>query len=141
MAACEPLDLVVEADLGSLENARLRLLAHFGECPGLAGRPRTLYALELVLEEWLTNVFRHGTKAPVLLRVALDEEGLSLRFEDDGPAFDPTDRPHATRPASLEEAQPGGLGLFLIQHYARSWRYAREGQRNVMLIVIDTSGR
>ncbi len=131
------LELLVDADLQSLERTRLRVLAHLSQVPGFSQSIAIVYAVELVLEEWLTNVFKHGTRSPVGLRVAVRRDVITLRFDDDGPPFDPTGHRQAPRPASLDEAVPGGLGLFLIQHYARSCRYAREEGRNVMTVAID----
>jgi sigma-B regulation protein RsbU (phosphoserine phosphatase) len=141
MVELHPLELIVYADLAALERTRLLVLGHLGQWPGFNGSLRTIYAVELVLEEWLTNVFRHGARSAAALRVSTDAKGIELRFEDDGAPFDPTERPRQARPASLEEARPGDLGLLLIEHYARSWSYVREGGRNVMSICIDLPHR
>jgi anti-sigma regulatory factor (Ser/Thr protein kinase) len=128
------LELSIAADLPSLEQARLQVLAYLGHWNGIVRHPRTVYAIELVLEEWLSNVFRHGTASRVKVKVSVQPERIELRFEDDGPPFDPTERPQTALPPSLDEARPGGLGLFLIQHYAHAWRYARDSGRNVMRV-------
>lgn len=132
----QSLELLVEPGAEAIERARLQLLQRFGPSAGFGDSARTVYALEIVLEEWLTNVFRHGTQSPVSLQVSVDTDGIALQFVDDGPPFDPTERPATQRPANLDEALPGGLGLFLIHHYARSWNYARQDGRNVMRIVV-----
>ena len=69
MAEGDALDLRVEADLEGLERARQRVLAHLRGRAGFSDSPRTVYAVELVLEEWLTNVFRHGGCSQLALRV------------------------------------------------------------------------
>lgn len=130
------LQLLVEPGAQAIERTRLRLLEHFGQSAGFGDSPRTVYAVEIVLEEWLTNVFRHGARSAVSLQVSIDVDGIVMRFVDDGPAFDPTERPMSERPTNLDAAQPGGLGLFLIHHYARSWHYAREDNRNVMHVTV-----
>lgn len=96
-----------------------------------------MYAVELVLEEWLTNVFRHGGGTQVIMEVACDGQRVALRFSDDGITFDPTRAPEREAPATLDDAEPGGLGLFLIHRYSRRWHYAREAGRNVMQVEID----
>lgn len=135
----QSLELVVEPGTTAIERARLQLHERFGLSAGFGDNPRAVYAVEIVLEEWLTNVFRHGTSSPVSLLVSIDTEGIVMRFVDDGPAFDPTKRPLRQRPPSLDSAEPGGLGLFLIHHYASSWRYARENGRNVMGVTISVA--
>lgn len=120
----------------ALESMRTQVvdyLARGGGCPGRAGT----YAVELVLEEWVTNVFRHGAGSEVAVEVTFDGRLVEMRFTDDGRAFDPTVAPERVLPATLDEAEPGGLGLFLIRRYSRRWRYAREAGRNVMLVEID----
>jgi len=137
----ELLELLVDPGMEAIERTRLRVLQHFGPIPGFGDSLRTVYAVEIVLEEWLTNVFRHGTGSPVALRVSVDADGILMRFVDDGPPFDATERPLPARPSNLDEARPGGLGLFLIHHYAKSWHCARQDGRNVMHIAIDTGRR
>jgi anti-sigma regulatory factor (Ser/Thr protein kinase) len=126
----------VEPGIDALERVRKQVVEHLGRFGSCASGP-TVYAVELVLEEWLTNVFRHGAGTAVAVELTADGERIALRFEDDGRAFDPTQAPVRQAPKTLDEAEPGGLGLFLIRQYSKSWRYAREAGRNVMRIEID----
>jgi serine/threonine-protein kinase RsbW len=137
MAEDDALDLLVPAELEGLEHARQRVLAYLRGRAGFSDSPRTVYAVELALEEWLTNVFRHGGCSQLALRVSIEPSGIRMHFEDDGPPFDPSECPQPALPVSLEEARPGGLGLFLIQAYGRSWRYARAEDCNLMDIWIQ----
>lgn len=126
----------VEPGNDALERVRKQAVEHLVRLGSCASGP-TVYAVELVLEEWLTNVFRHGAGRVVAVEMRADGERIELRFEDDGRAFDPTNVPERQRPNSLDEAEPGGLGLFFIRQYSRTWRYAREAGRNVMRVEID----
>lgn len=116
----------------ALEQLRQDVLAQLAPWPGLDADARRRYALELVLEEWLTNAFRHGAATWQRLRVeaAPDGQGLLLEFVDDGRPFDPTRQHAAPRPASLDEAEPGGLGLLLIGRHVRRWEHDRQGPHN-----------
>jgi anti-sigma regulatory factor (Ser/Thr protein kinase) len=131
-----PLRTRVEPGVAALEKVRRQAVEHLGRFGSCAGN-RTVYAVELVLEEWLTNVFRHGAGTTVAVEMAVDGRRVDLRFEDDGSPFDPTTAPERPLPHTLEEAEPGGLGLFFIRRYSRTWRYSREGGRNVMRVEID----
>lgn len=131
-----PLRVRVGPGHQTIEATRQQALAHLARVGGCSG-PATVYAVELVLEEWLTNVFRHGAGTEVAVELACDGRRVALHFADDGAAFDPAQVPERVAPATLDEAQPGGLGLFLIRRYSRSWRYARESGRNVMQVEID----
>lgn len=139
MADDSVLELRVHAGLQALECTRKTVVAHLSRSPGLAVDRRATYAVELVLEEWLMNVFRHGSGSTVGLRVSTAAGTIELRFEDDGPPFDPTRHPRREPPTSLDAAAPGGLGLSLIQHYARSWSYALLEGRNVMSVRIGSA--
>jgi len=131
-----PLRVRVGPGHAALEAARRQVVGHLAQACERGDRS-TVYAVELVLEEWLTNVFRHGGGTEVTVEVACDGRQVGLRFTDDGTTFDPTRAPERVAPATLDEAEPGGLGLFLIRRYSRSWRYAREAGRNVMQVEID----
>jgi anti-sigma regulatory factor (Ser/Thr protein kinase) len=129
------LELVVRAGNDELLRSRELVERYLRQRWPQAGA-RMLYATELVLEEWLTNVFRHGHASRVRLTAAAADDELELRFEDDGQAFDPAARPEPGRPRSLEDLQPGGLGLMLIRRFSRSWHHAREDGHNLMVVRI-----
>ncbi|MDR3205192.1 MAG: ATP-binding protein [Deltaproteobacteria bacterium] len=78
--------------------------------------------LELILEEHLTNIFKHGYKGhpgPVEMSCFLvnlnSRPHLSLRFKDWGLPFDPFDSPVPNTDQGLEERPIGGLGVHLIR--------------------------
>jgi len=135
------LELVVHGEHHELERTRELVVAHLRrQRPGAGAR--MVYATELVLEEWLTNVFAHGRGTRVELKAtAIPDGDFELRFEDDGIAFDPSAQPQPERARSLDELQPGGFGLVLIRRFSRSWRYAREQGRNVMVMRITDDDR
>lgn len=90
---------------------------------------RARYWVELVFEEVVTNIVRHGyaDRRPheigVTLRCAAGS--VVLQIEDDGRPFDPLQRPEPTRPASIEDATPGGLGIPLVRKAATAIQYER----------------
>lgn len=121
---------------------RLRQLqqesAHFLDLHEISGRTR--YRTELALEEWVTNVVRHGfgnePGAALQIEIVIEPAAVLLRFTDAGPAFDPTTRRPPTVPASLAEAEPGGLGLAMIADAAASTRYRRDDGLNHLELTI-----
>ena len=119
------------AGLEAVRVEMLRQLAPF-ELTG-----RCVYALELVLEEWLSNVMRHGAAGGdatgVDIQIRLLPQAVELRFEDSQAPFDPLRQPPPQRPASLDDAQPGGLGLALIRTQTSWLHHERQGDRNVVL--------
>jgi anti-sigma regulatory factor (Ser/Thr protein kinase) len=103
-------------------------------------RGRSRIRAELVFEEVVTNVIRHayGHDDPrhIEVQCACDQEAIRFVFTDDGPAFDPLARPDPARPASLEEATEGGLGIFLVRKVAREIDYDRVGGRNRLSVTV-----
>jgi serine/threonine-protein kinase RsbW len=100
---------------------------------------------ELIFEEIVTNVIRHGGAGgrPPRVDVAVDigQDELILTFEDDGPPFDPLQRPDPVRPTSIEDATPGGLGIYLSRRSAADVRYERTGDgRNRLTVAVAAAG-
>lgn len=99
---------------------------------------RAIYAVELIVEEVLTNVVRYGYPAggehEIELAVAIDGSEIELRFADDGAAFDPTLAPEPPPPASLADARVGGLGIKLLRRFASGLAYERNDGRNCLTV-------
>ena len=100
--------------------------------------PAQFERLVLCLNEVLANVIAHGGRSahsqPITLRLAisLDRDGseAGVTVSDGCRAFDPLSAPKRTRPASLDEAAPNGMGLEMI-HRCSDWlHYRHEGGRN-----------
>src|SRR5262249_21559449 len=105
----------------------------------LIGRPR--FSVELVFEEVVANVVRHGTKpegsTTLSLEVLLEDDSVRLTFLDDGVPFDPRQRPDPAPAKDLEHAEIGGRGLMLIRSVCKGLEYARtpEGQNRLTVTV------
>src|SRR5262245_39186752 len=82
---------------------------------------RTRYRSELVFEEVVTNIIRHGyaDERAHEISVTLEPHGgdLELQFEDDGVPFDPR-QPPAPREPSVD-SDSGGRGLHLLRSAAK----------------------
>src|SRR5262249_11425280 len=105
----------------------------------LTGRPR--YSVELVFEEVVANVVRYGARpqglTTVSLEVLLQDDSVRLTFLDDGPPFDPRQRPDPAPATALEHAEIGGRGLMLIRSVCKGLEYTRtpEGQNRLTVTV------
>lgn len=143
MAASASLVLSVANRAEALAPARLAVLDWLDALPGGAAPQRLRYRLELVLEEVLMNRVWHawpeGGLHHTQLQVSRLDDGLALAFSDDGVAFDPFSAESPPRPATLEQATPGGLGLVLLRRAARACRYRREAAHNHCHIELDWS--
>ena len=98
--------------------------------------PRTRNAVELAVEELLSNVSKYaypaGNPGEVELTIEAGTDGIRVEVVDSGPPFDPTAAPPPA-PVSLEAAS-GGRGLFLVRSVSRSMRYRRDGNRNITVV-------
>jgi anti-sigma regulatory factor (Ser/Thr protein kinase) len=105
---------------------------------------RASFGLDMVLEELLMNQIMHAHPEPadlaepptLALQAWVAGDALVLHLADRGIAFDPLSRPAPVTPASLDDAQPGGLGLHLLRRYARSLAYERAGDENRLTVVM-----
>ncbi|MBK6471324.1 MAG: ATP-binding protein [Betaproteobacteria bacterium] len=131
------LQLRVPAVRQALEPARLAVL-RFLEPWALDAR--SLFNVELVLEETLINVSLHAFDDPgshaVTLQVRVEPDTVLLQFEDAGRAFNPLLTAEPVRPASIADAQVGGLGLMLVRKLSRAVEYQRLEGRNRLTISV-----
>ncbi len=102
----------------------------FAEAQSL--EPRVANALALALEEAVTNVVFYAFDGP-----PADEDSIWLTIErragsihavvrDRGRPFDPTAREAAPLPDSLDDLEPGGLGIGIIRGIVDRLDYRRE---------------
>ena len=112
----------------------MRALAEFGASESLPAR--VLQAAELALDELLTNVICYaypaGQPHRIGIRLEVDAAGLHIEIEDDGLPFDPFSADPPELPRSVEESEPGGLGIHLVREFMDRCEYRREGERNIV---------
>ncbi|QRG08564.1 ATP-binding protein [Xanthobacter dioxanivorans] len=106
----------------------------------------TRFALELSLEEALTNVVSYGFRgahAAPHIRIEcyrLPERRVAVRLIDNGVPFDPTNVSEPETPDSIEDAKIGGHGVQLMRHFLETLAYAREGEENQLTLVAGVAG-
>ena len=98
------------------------------------------YALELAIEELLTNVIRHGlddtVEHDIRLDVCLLPDELVMTIQDRGRAFDPVAAPVPDTSIRPEERAEGGLGVHLVRELAERMAYRRVEDRNISAVHI-----
>lgn len=133
-------DLTVPARLESLEGLVKSATESALRC-GFTGE--SLYAVELVTEEAVVNVFKyayHHAEGKVRLRCMEDVDRFVIEVTDWGVPFDATalSDPDVTSP--LEERPVGGLGIHLIKKMTEEMRYTREDRQNILRFFIRKEG-
>ncbi len=128
------------ATSAGFERAAVEFRAALDVC---GARGRALHNAELVFEEIVSNVIRHGGAHALDVSLAEEPNGdaIVLTFDDDGPPFDPLERAMPPLPTSIEEAPLGGLGLLLVRRASSRLRYERTPDRKNRLIVAIASYR
>ena len=125
--------------LNSAEDRRRLLPALEAFARQHALSPRVFQAVDLALEEHVTNLFDYAygpTGEPgqheIHVRLLLDPEWLWVEIEDDGSPFDPTSQPPVDTSLPPDEKPIGGLGVHLIRSIMDSLNYRSEGGRNIL---------
>jgi serine/threonine-protein kinase RsbW len=101
-------------------------------------RPRARYRCELVFEEVVSNIIRHGSandrKRRISVMLGLRGDHLELQFEDDGVPFNPC-QPAAPPAEPPPGSDSGGRGLLLVRSVAERLDYERTPQQRNQLTV------
>jgi serine/threonine-protein kinase RsbW len=105
------------------------------------------FAIQICLEELLTNIVRHGgpksggdlSEVPipplnVEINISTTAERAIMIVEDNGKPFDVVSAPAHRIDQPLDEVQPGGLGIQLIRNFASSIAYERAGLGNRVVV-------
>jgi len=134
------LRLALQCEPAEIERARLALLNFLAP----AQLPdRTIYRVELVAEEILSNIIGYAFTGPPPATIALSAAVLArdvvLTFEDNGRPFDPVAAPEPTR-AEAHASKVGGWGISLVRRFADRMYYERRDGRNLLeiRIALDT---
>jgi len=95
----------------------------------------TFFAINLALEEALTNAIRHGNRLDPTKKVHVEAKVTPKRVEiiveDEGPGFDRHRIPDPTTTENLEKCS--GRGILLIESYMSRVTWDRGGRRVRMI--------
>jgi sigma-B regulation protein RsbU (phosphoserine phosphatase) len=123
----------VQASAAGVERARQRVRGIL-EARGVA--PDQIHDVELIAEEWLTNVVRatgkNDNRLSMLLELNASE--LELVFRDAGPAFNPLAADEPDLDASIASRPVGGLGIHLLRQLTDHCEYSRVNDCNELRV-------
>lgn len=134
-AADDVLTLAVRLDELPRAAAWLETLAARDNWP-----ERTLFTLQLGLEEALVNVISYGFTDPAPAGAAITlayrrDRGMALvRISDNGMPFDPTTIDEPIVPDTVEDAAIGGHGVQLMRHLLDEFSYCHEDGNNRLIL-------
>lgn len=97
------------------------------------------YAVNLTLDELLTNTISYGYKDQAEHRIAvtlsLEADVLAITIVDDGVAFDPSVPPEPDIEAGLEDRDIGGLGVHFVHTVMDQIDYRRRDGHNELTLT------
>ena len=103
--------------------------------------PQALYQAQLAAEEIGTNIIKYGyddeLEHSITLRVECLADCFRLQILDDGHPFDARQVAEPDLEQSLEDRQPGGLGISLVRRLARRMDYERRNSVNALTIEVS----
>lgn len=129
--------------------ARFDLTSSDAELPSLAEgmesfalahdlAPRLALELQVVLDEIIVNITRHGYHGeagrPIAVELKLDPGLLTIHVEDEASPFNPLKLPEPDFTLEVEKRQPGGLGVHLMRKLMDEVSYERAGNRNCLIL-------
>lgn len=102
------------------------------------------FAIELCLEEALSNIVRHGYRGEpghnLTVEFAHTDGGVVFVVEDNAPVFEPK-RPANPAPEDLSSLKPGGQGLRLLFRFADSVAYEKLAAGNRLTLGFEIKSR
>jgi len=113
-----------------------QIVTEFGGLNNLS--PKVLFAVNLALEEILTNIISYGyednNEHVIVIRLSLKDEELVAEVEDDGRPFNPLEVPKPDISRPLEDRKIGGLGIHLVRNLMDGLEYRRYGGKNISVM-------
>jgi len=130
MSSSPPLERTLQATLPSnLTDYHSFIQSALEQLAELGWTHCDLFAVQMALEESISNAIRHGNKEDPAKSVEVECRLSPVRFWaqicDEGTGFSPADVPDCCAPDRLEA--PGGRGLALIMAYMTRVQYNARG--------------
>ena len=123
----------------SIENipARVEFVAEKAEAAGV--HPKRVMHLQLATEEAVANICNYAYEVPpgeLSIRISPTEHALQIDFIDNGVPFDPLSKEAPDLQSELDKREIGGLGIFLIRRFLDEVHYKRQGDKNILSLVV-----
>jgi len=136
MSQTNHLTLHLKNDLAEIERVGEAVAAL---CEEHSVSAETVYAIELALDEVLTNIITYGyddgEEHEIAVRLTLVDRELNLEIADDARPFNPLDAPTPDVAAPLQDKPLGGLGIHLVRTLMDHIEYKREHEQNVLIMT------
>jgi serine/threonine-protein kinase RsbW len=113
-----------------------QLMEHAANFLESAGASKASYAVQLALEEMITNTIKYGYadqgEHRIEVGIELHPASVHLRIKDDAHEFDPLLAPVPDVSQPLEDRPIGGLGIHFVRKMTTSMQYHRNNGNNIL---------
>lgn len=99
--------------------------------------PKKNIQVNLIAEEIFVNIVNYSNAEFITVNAEYENETLTLEFIDNGFEFNPLLKEDPDVPNDIDEAQVGGLGIFLTKQIADELDYHYENGKNHLKIIIE----
>ena len=97
--------------------------------------PEENLQVNLIVEEIFVNIVNYSKAEFITINAEYEKQTLTLEFIDNGMEFNPLLKEDPNMPNSIDEAQIGGLGIFLTKEIADELDYHYVNGENRLKIV------
>ncbi|MCR5026925.1 MAG: ATP-binding protein [Methanobrevibacter sp.] len=91
--------------------------------------------VDLIVEEIFVNIVDYSKTDFIIVNVEFNKPTLTIEFIDNGIEFNPLLKENPSLPDNIEEAQIGGLGIFLTKEIADELDYNYNNGKNYLKII------
>jgi len=93
------------------------------------------FQINLIAEETFVNIVNYSKTEFIKVNVEFENNSVTLEFVDNGFEFNPLLKENPTAPNTIDEAEVGGLGIFLTKEIADELDYHYENGENHLKIT------
>ena len=97
--------------------------------------PEENLQVNLILEELFVNIVNYSKAEYIKVNIEFETPLLTMEFIDNGIEFNPLLKENPKLPETIDEAQIGGLGIFLTKEMAGELEYQYVNGENHLKII------
>ena len=98
------------------------------------------FQVNLIVEEIFANIVSYSNTEFITVNVEYDNPTLTIEFIDNGIEFNPLLNENPNLPDTIEDAEIGGLGIFLSKELADELEYDYINGENHLKIIKKVEG-
>lgn len=93
------------------------------------------FQIELILEEIFVNIVNYSNSDYIKVNADYDDSTLTIEFIDNGIEFNPILKEKPNFPDNIDDANIGGLGIYLTKQMADDLHYEYKNGENHLKVI------